>query len=140
MQNKTRLGLLGVVGIWLTAGLALPFVNVLTAFTPGQLMVFRGGLTALMALAALRGKLGRVDNYTYGIAIALPCATLGLFEGIRHLGAGPAIIIITATPLVNFIVSLRIGRHISFASIIGLVLMLGGVVMARWGGRFDWAG
>ena len=140
MHRKTLLGLFGVLGIWLTAGLALPFVNVLNMFIPPQLMVFRGFLTATMALIGLRGVIGRVDKYTYLIALTLPFATLGLFEGIRHWGAGPTIIIITATPLVNLIIGAFLGRRVSQASITGLVLMLGGVVMARWGGHFQWAG
>jgi drug/metabolite transporter (DMT)-like permease len=140
VHRKTLLGLFGVLGIWLTAGLALPFVNVLNMFTPTQLMVFRGFLTAGMALIGLRGVIGRVDKYTYFIALTLPFATLGLFEGIRHWGAGPTIIIITATPLVNLVISFFLERRISSASITGLVLVLGGVVMARWGGHFQWEG
>lgn len=140
MHRKTLLGLFGVLGIWLTAGLALPFVNVLNMFPPTQLMVFRGFLTAIMAFIGLRGHIGRVDKYTYLIALTMPFATLGLFEGIRHWGAGPTIIIITATPLVNLAIGAFLGRRISPASIVGLVLVLGGVVMARWGGHFQWAG
>ncbi len=143
MHRKNLLGLLGVLGIWLTAGLALPFINipeVKNAFTPEQLMVFRGFLTAAMALIGLRGIIGRVDKYTYLIALILPFATLGLFEGIRHWGAGPTIIIITATPLVNLAIGAFMGRRVSPASIIGLVLVLGGVVVAQWGGHFQWAG
>jgi drug/metabolite transporter (DMT)-like permease len=140
VHRKTLLGLFGIVGIWITAGLALPFVNVLHMFTPEQLMVFRGFLTALMAFVALRGAVGRVDRYAYLIALTLPFATLGLFEGIRHWGAGPTIIIVTATPLVNFVIAQLIGKKVPRASVIGLVLMLGGVVMARWGGHFQFAG
>jgi drug/metabolite transporter (DMT)-like permease len=140
MHRKTLLGLFGVLGIWLTAGCALPFVNILNVFTPPQLMVFRGFLTASMALIGLRGHIGKVDKYTYLIALTLPFATLGLFQGIRHWGAGPTIIIITATPLVNLVIGAFLGRRISPASIVGLVLVLGGVVMARWGGHFQWVG
>lgn len=140
MKSKTFIGLLGVVGIWLTAGLALPFVNVLHMFSPEQLMVFRGFMTALMAFIGLRGVVGKVDRYTWLIAVTLPFATLGLFEGIRHWGAGPTIIIITATPLINLVISLFLGRRISGASIIGLVLVLGGVLIARKGGHFQWEG
>ena len=140
MNRKTAVGLFGVLGIWITAGLALPFVNVLKMFTPQQLMVFRGFLTALMALIGLKGIIGRVDKYTYLIALTLPLATLGLFQGIRHWGAGPTIIIITATPLVNLVIATFLGRRISSAAVIGLVLVLGGVIMARWGGHFQWAG
>ena len=140
MHRKTLLGLFGIAGIWLTAGLALPFVNVLRMFTPEQLMVFRGFLTALMALIGLRGMIGRVDRYTYLIAVTLPFATLGLFEGIRHWGAAPTIIIITATPLVNFLIAHVAGKKVPRASIIGLILMIGGVAMARWSGHFQWSG
>ncbi len=140
MRNKTVVGLFGVLGIWLTAGLALPFVNVLNMFTPTQLMVFRGFLTAALAFIGLRGAIGRVDKYTYLIALTLPLVTLGLFEGIRHWGAGPTIIIITATPLVNLVIGAFLSRRVSSASIVGLVLVLGGMVMARWGGHFQWTG
>lgn len=139
-QKSTIIGLLGVLGIWLTAGLALPFVNVLKVFTPEQLMVFRGFLTAAMALIGLRGIIGKVDKFTWLIALTLPFATLGLFQGIRHWGAGPTIIIITATPLVNLAISFFLGRKVSGASIIGLVLVLGGVLIARRGGHFQWEG
>lgn len=140
MHRKTLLGLFGVLGIWFTAGLALPFVNVLNMFTPPQLMVFRGFLTAAMAVIALRGHIRYVDKYTCLIALTLPLATLGLFQGIRHWGAGPTITIITATPLVNLVIGAFLGRRILRVSIVGLVLVLGGVVMAQWGGPFQWTG
>lgn len=140
MNRKTLLGLLGALGIWLTAGLALPFVNVLYMFAPEQLMVFRGFLTALMAFIGLRGVIGRVDKYTYLIALTVPFATLGLFQGIRHWGAGLTIIVITATPLVNLLIGAFLGRRISGASILGLILVLGGVTIAQWDGHFEWEG
>lgn len=133
-------GLFGVLGIWLTAGLALPFVNILSMFTPPQLMVFRGFLTAAITFTFLRGNIGRVDKYTYLIALVVPFVTLGLFEGIRYLGAGPTVIIVTATPLVNLAISVFFGRHISYASVTGLILVLGGVILARWGGHFNTSG
>jgi len=138
--SKTFLGLAGVLGIWITAGLALPFINVLNMFTPTQLMAFRGFLTATMALIGLRGIVGKADKHTYLIALTMPLATLGLFQGIREWGAGPTIIIISATPLVNVFIGTFLGRKISSASITGLVLVLGGVIMARWGGHFNVVG
>jgi drug/metabolite transporter (DMT)-like permease len=139
-KKSTILGLFGVLGIWLTAGLALPFVNILSMFTPPQLMVFRGFMTAAITLAFLRGNIGRVDKYTYLIALVVPFVTLGLFEGIRYLGVGPTIIIITATPLVNLAISIFFGRRISYVSVTGLLLVLGGVILARWGGNFHLVG
>jgi drug/metabolite transporter (DMT)-like permease len=140
VEQKKTYGLLAIVAVWLSAALALPFVNVLDMFSPAQLMVFRGFLTAGMVLAGLRGKVGRVDKFTWLITLVLPFATLGLFEGIRHWGAGPTIIIITTTPLVNLVIGTFLGRQVSPASIVGLVLVVGGVVMARWGEHFQWAG
>ncbi len=140
MKKNTFLGLIGILGIWLTAGLALPFVNVLKMFTPEQLMVFRGFFTAAMAFIVLRGNLKKVDRYALLIALTLPFATLGLFKGIRSWGANPTVIIFTVTPLVNLIVSMFLGRRITGASIIGLILMLGGVILARHGGHFQWQG
>lgn len=140
MHRNTLLGLLGAIGIWLTAGLALPFVNVLQMFTPEQLMIFRGLLTALMALIGLRGVIGRVDRYSYLIALVLPFATLGLFKGIRSWGAGPTVIIVTTTPLINFAIAALRGKRISQASIIGMAMMLGGVLLASRGGQFQWPG
>ena len=140
MRRKTLPGLLGVLGIWITAGFALPFVNVLNMFTPPQLMALRGSLTAGMAIIGLRGRVGHVDKYTYLIALTVPFVTLGLFEGIRHWGAGPTLTIFAATPLVNLLISALLRQRISPKSIVGLVLVLGGVVIARWGGHFQWAG
>jgi drug/metabolite transporter (DMT)-like permease len=139
-KKNATLGLFGVVGIWLTAGLALPFVNVLQMFTPEQLMVFRGFLTASIALLLMRGRIGKADKYTYLIAFVLPLATLGLFEGIRSWGAGPTITILTATPLINVVYGLRVGRRLSATAALSLLLVLGGVVLARWQGHFAWDG
>jgi len=139
-ETNKMFGLLGVLGIWLTAGLALPFVNVLKDFTPEQLMVFRGFITAGLAFIFLGGSVWHNDKYTYLIMLVLPLATLGLFQGIRHWGAGPTIIILTATPLANIVFGFFTGRKISSALIIGLVLVLGGVTVALWSGTFQWSG
>lgn len=140
MHQKTSKGLFGVLGVWLTAGLALPFVNVLDMFTVPQLMVFRGFLTALMAFVILHGRIGKVDKCTFAIAFVLPCATLGLYNGIRLWGAGPTIIIICATPVINLIIGFFLGRKVSLASIIGFIFVIGGVVLANKGGEFKWDG
>ena len=109
-------------------------------FTPEQLMVFRGFVIALIAFIGLRGTIGKADKHTWISVFALSFATLGLFQGIRHWGASSTIVIVTATPLVNFAISLYLGRKISGAAVAGLVLVLSGVLLARWGARFQWAG
>jgi len=140
MNRKTAVGLIGVGGIWLTAGAALPFVNVMGMFTPEQLMAVRGCLTAVIALVMMRRVPFRVDRYTYLIAITLPLCTLGLFKGIRLWGAGPTIIVVTATPVVNLIIGMFLGRKISLTVVMTFILVLGGVAVAHWGSHFEWLG
>lgn len=128
-KNIAR-GLIGVIGIWITAGLALPFVNVLRSFTPEQLMFVRGLMTATFAILIVRGKVFPVDRYTLlaGVGFAFGC--LGLYHCIRELGPSLAIIIFTAAPVVNFLIAWGKGRHVSLAAVGSLVVMLGGIVCA----------
>lgn len=123
-------GLLGVVGIWITAGLALPFVNVLRSFTPEQLMFIRGLMTAMFAILIVKGRVFPTNRYTIlsGLGFAFGC--LGLYHGIRELGPSMAIIIITTAPVVNFLIAWIRGRHVSLAAIASLTLMIGGVMFA----------
>lgn len=137
MQRKTLVGLVAVVGVWLTAGLALPMVNVLKQFSPEQLLTARGFLTALMAFVLAKGKVTNVDKWTWYIALVIPFASLGLFKGVREWGAAPTIIIVTATPLVNFLLTVLLGKKVSKETILALFLVLGGVIVARWGGGFQ---
>ncbi len=155
MHRRTLLGLLGVLGIWLTAGLALPFVNApvfQNAFSEERLMVFRGFGTALLALVWVvlferprsliryydedAGVVRFLNGYTALIALTLPFATLGLFNGIRNWGASPTIIVITATPVVNIVIGFFIGRRLPCAAVLGLAAVFGGVAVALWGGEF----
>ncbi len=137
MERKTMLGLVAIVGVWLTAGFALPFVNVLKMFTPEQLLTARGFLTAVMAFALAKGKVMRVDCYTILIGCCLPLASLGLFKGVREWGAGPTIIVITATPVMNFLITFFKGGKVSGVALASLILILGGVVIARYGGTWS---
>ncbi|MES3005769.1 MAG: EamA family transporter [Patescibacteria group bacterium] len=139
-KHHVSLGLLGVIGIWLTAGLALPFVNVLKSQTPEQLLAMRGWLTAILAFLLLRGRVATTDKYTYLIALCVPFASLGLFKGIREWGAGPTIIIIATTPAVNFFIAWIFGKKVSTAPIICFCLMLSGIIAARWNGNFNMTG
>jgi drug/metabolite transporter (DMT)-like permease len=142
-------GLVWVVVMFVAAGLALPFVNIHKQFTPEQLMVFRGFIAAACLYAwakipLLWGKkedrIGEIDKYAYLIFALLPFATLGLFQGIRYWGAGPTIVVVAATPLVNLVYSVFTGRRISFLSVVGFILMLFGVWVTCKGGNFNWQG
>lgn len=139
-KRNIALGLVGVLGIWITAGAALPFVNVLKVFTPEQLMVFRGLIPAFIVLLFYGRTVLTRDKFAVWIAFVLPFATLGLFEGIRHWGAGPTIIVVTTTPVLNILFGIFTGRRISLPCVAGLSLVLGGVCLACWHGQFQWTG
>lgn len=139
-SRKTLPGLLGALGIWVTAGVALPMVNVLDSLEPTQLMVVRGFATAAIALAIMRGALGKANVYTYLIGITLPFATLGLFEGVRGWGAGPTIVVITLAPMVNMLFALHAGRRPSKALVVGFALLITGVSVTCKLGAFHWVG
>ena len=97
-------------------------------------------MTATFAFILLRGKIGKVDKYTYCLAGTLPFATLGLYNGIRHWGAGPTMILLTTTPLINFAFGVYSGKKPSGAAVGSLFLLLSGVSMALWGGSWNWIG
>ncbi len=137
-HRSTVRGLLAVAGVWVTAGMALPLVNVLTSFTPEQLLAARGFLTALMAAVVLRGRIMDIDRWTICIALVIPFASLGLFKGIRAWGAGPTLVLIAATPVVNFLITVLSGKLVPRAAIIGLALIVLGVSAACFhGARFS---
>lgn len=135
-KTNDPLGLLAVLGVWLSAGFALPLVNVLRSVSPEQLLTVRGLITALFAFVLSKGQM-RVDRYTYLIAPALGLASLGLFKGIRIWGAGPTLIIVAGTPILNFLVTIvskkRVGREASIA----LALLLTGIIIAN--GKISWS-
>lgn len=137
MRRSTLLGLIGIFGIWLTAGLALPFVNVLNGFTVEQLMVARGLVTALLAVVLLRMRIFPVDRYALLSGLSFAGGCVGLYHGIREFGPSLTIVFFTTAPVVNFAIAWRKRRHVSLAAITSLFIMIVGVVIALrpWGGH-----
>lgn len=143
-MDKDKLnGLLGALGIWVTAGIAAPLVKLITLkqeLSVEQVMTFRGFITALIAFILCKGKIMGVGKYTYLLAIALPLATLGIFKGVENWDVGPTFIIIAMTPLVNLAIGPFMKRKIVPGAILGFILMFCGVVTALWGKDFQWSG
>ncbi len=131
-KGNLALGLLAILGVWLTAGIALPFVNVLKPhLSPEQILLIRGGMTAFIALLLLRGwgALG-VDRYTVLIAVILAFASLGLYRGVREWGAGPTIIVVAATPIINFLFAWKRREKVSLVPLASLIVLLQGIALA----------
>lgn len=139
-EKRIGLGLLGILGIWCTAGFALPYVKVLNGQSAEQLLAIRGYFTAFLACVFLGGKVFKADRYTYLIALVVPFASLGLYKGIRAWGVGPTMIVLTATPVVNFFFAQYTGKKIAKESIFGLLLMFAGVTVACWSRVFSLSG
>jgi drug/metabolite transporter (DMT)-like permease len=93
-----------------------------------------------MTFFFLRGDIFKVDRYTYLLAPVVGLASFGLFKGIRVWGAGPTLIIIAGTPIVNFLFTFAIGKKVSNAAIWALTFLLGGILVANWGGRWSTTG
>ncbi len=128
-KKNIALGLLGVLGIWLSNGIAIPLVNKLSMFTPEQLLVARGVVTALVTLAFLRGGI-RPTLHVLSLGLCFVFAALCLYNGTRAWGASPTIIIITATPVVNFLVTIKRGLRIERSAVVVLMVMMGAVIVA----------
>ncbi len=140
MERKTVVGLVAILGIWLTAGIGLPWTTVLkeqNGFTAEQLLLVRGYVTAILVLVMIRRDVLKADKWTLGIGVLTPFASLGLFKGAIEGGVAPTIIVVTATPLLNFAISLLLGKKVHKATVFGLALLLGGIIAARWGAHFN---
>ena len=131
---KTGKGLIGVMGIWLTAGLMLPMVNVLSNFSSEQLLLVCGGVTALLMAVWLKGRVLPVDKSTALAGISFSLAALGLFNGVRQWGANPMAVLTTAAPIINFCIAIFLGggrKHRKMAAG-SLILIVGGVTLSLW--------
>ena len=139
VYKNTYLGLIGIAGIYITASIALPCVNILKPLSPEQLMVARGGVTAVLVALLLRGNIAAVEKSTLLFSFFFSCACLGFYNGIRIWGPSLTLIILTTTPIVNFLVSYRTGRKIPKAAVVSLTMLLCGVALALkpWTGAFN---
>jgi drug/metabolite transporter (DMT)-like permease len=141
-KGNTLLGILMAIAIWVTAGFALPFVKVLElkGISYPQLLLLRGYVTALIVLVLVRGKVATTDRYTWWIALTVPFASYGLFRGIVEWEAGPTLIVIAATPAINFLVTVFQHRKVSLPAVLSFLLVMGGIMLALWKGAFTWSG
>lgn len=131
MQSKNRLlGVIAAFGISLTAGLALPMVNVLKQFSTAELMMIRGGITAFFIALVFRKRITWADWRVLTFSVMFAVANLCLYNGIRAWGANPTIVIITLTPIVNFVAKWWRGEKASRTALICLLVIITGVLVA----------
>lgn len=140
MQTKNRLfGVIAALGISLTAGLALPMVNVLKEFSTSELMTVRGGIAALFIAMIFRKKVVWSGWGVISFSVLFAFANFCLYNGIRRWGANPTIVIITLTPLVNFAAKWWRGERTNKLAFLSLLALIGGVLVALepWNAPMD---
>lgn len=100
----------------------MPLVNVFTELLPGELMIIRGAVTTVLVSVIIAFRLYRITRQNRGLSeeariqlgpLFLPSfwvigfsflfstATVPFYYGIRAWGAGPSLVVLTGTPLVN---------------------------------------
>ena len=146
MNRKLVIGFIGILGVWFGNGIALPLVNILDELKPEQLMVARGVVTAVLAflgLIFLTGKFIQPEPKAMLVGLFFALACLGLYKGVRTWGVSPTIVVVTATPVVNFLICWFQRRNVPLAAILSLCILLVGVVLAlpwRQDKPFIWLG
>ena len=125
-MNKTTLGgIVAALGISVTAAIALPLVNVFTWLDPSELMMIRGGVTALLIGVLMPKKISLVTREAILFSVLFGTANLLLYMSIRTWGANPTIVILTMTPLVNIAAKRWRGQKVDlrvYAALIGLLV------------------
>jgi drug/metabolite transporter (DMT)-like permease len=137
--NGTTVGVLAALGISVTAAIALPLVNVFKSMEPSELMVVRGGVTAVLIALVLTKHIGKPSKRILTFSLLFSLATLALYAGIRAWGASPTLVVLTATPVVNIAAKVVRGQSVDrrvYACLTGLLL---GVMIALnpWQVDFD---
>lgn len=137
--NETTIGVLAALGISLTAAIALPLVNVFKSMEPSELMVVRGGVTAILIGLVLAKHIGKPSKRIIIFSVLFSLATLALYAGIRAWGASPTLVVLTATPVVNIAAKVMRGQSVNGRVYVCLAWLLLGVVIALnpWQADFD---
>lgn len=130
-ERNIWVGLVGILLLWLTIGVSLPLVNVLTMFTPGQLIALRGVVTLALVLPFAWRVFPRVFHakaLLLATVFGLCCITQ--FYAARTWGPSLTTITQASTPVFLFLFAIARGRKIEGISVISLMLLLAGVTLA----------
>lgn len=129
---NTKIGLLGIVGIWFTMSM-MPIAQLLP-LSAYQLLLLRGAPAALVigGYAAFRKKDGLAlpDRHTLIIAMLFVLACVGLFEGIKAWGANLSAVMLDMAVLVNFAFAVHRGERITPANSGAFLLAIAGSFLA----------
>jgi drug/metabolite transporter (DMT)-like permease len=125
--------------ISLTAGVALPLIEIFSTMLPSELMVVRGAVTIVLIGLLLRRHIGPPSGPIITFSIIFSLATLALYAGIRAWGPGPTLIILTTTPVVNIGAKLMRGERVDkrvYTCLAGLLIGVG-IALNPWQATFN---
>jgi hypothetical protein len=125
---------LGILMICLGQGLGSPIVKeVQGKVSAAQLMIVRGGLTVALAGVAMvlaQTGLSLPNQWVFYCAVSFALANFFLYKAFQAWRIAPTIIMIGATPVVNFLIDLALHRQVSVPAIGSLSVLLAGTALA----------
>ena len=137
--NATVTGIIAAFGISVTAAIAVPLVNVFKTLTTGELMMVRGGVSAILIAMLFPRRISLATRNVFLFSFLFASANFCLYNGIRAWGANPTIVIITTTPIVNILAKRWRGQVVDSRVTGSLLTLLVGVLIALnpWQTPFD---
>ncbi len=137
--NATLVGIIAAIGIWVTAAIAVPLVNVFDALTTGELMMVRGGVSVILITALFPRRISFPARNVFLFSLLFALANFCLYNGIRAWGANPTIVILTTTPVINILAKWWRGQAVDLRVTGALTVLLVGVLIALnpWQTSFD---
>jgi hypothetical protein len=130
-QNLTH-GMLAVLGIWISNIVIVPWVLWLNMFTPMELMMVRGALTALVAIIWAKTSgltIGKPDRHLVVACLCISASFVCFYESVTYVSPNFPVITFTLTPAVNMYLQHRRGEFIPKSSFVCAAIILFGVLL-----------
>ena len=128
------IGLAGVLIVCLSQGVALPLRKKYDYVHTGQMLMMRGGVSALLAAIFMFGSghspNGELSWLTFTVGLTFGLAAVGLYQAIKFWDTSLVITVVAATPVVNVLAAVVRGEAFSIPAVITFPFLLTGVVLA----------
>jgi len=121
-HRSTFVGIAAALGISLSASVGMPLVGVFGELLSGELMIVRGAVTIVLVSVIIAVRIVRTWRqnrnakeedrlplaplfmpswWMIGFSVLFSTATVPFYEAIQVWGAGPTVVVLTGTPIVN---------------------------------------
>lgn len=130
-----RRGLCACALFWAGGGISFPLVNMLSRFSPGELLFARGfAMAAPLLLVFGYSRFVRPDGVLLLGALFGALGGVTTFFGARAWGVGKSLLVTTAAPILVAMIAIRSGRRCGAALLLGMAAVLAGtacIVLSR---------